>query len=87
MELSHDIPWWRHQMETFSALLANSAGNSPVPVNFLHQGQWRRALMLFLICTWINGQMNKREAGDLRRHLSHYDVTVMTIVYGMHASV
>ena len=23
--------WWRHQMETFSALLANSAGNSPVP--------------------------------------------------------
>ena len=23
--------WWRHQMETFSALLANCAGNSPVP--------------------------------------------------------
>ena len=24
-------PWWRHQMETFSALLAICAGNSPVP--------------------------------------------------------
>ena len=26
--------WWRHQMETFSALLAICAGNSPVPVEF-----------------------------------------------------
>ena len=24
-------PWWRHQMETFSALLAICAGNSPIP--------------------------------------------------------
>ena len=23
--------WWRHQMETFSVLLAICAGNSPVP--------------------------------------------------------
>ena len=27
-------PWWRHQMETFSALLAIYAGNSPVPGEF-----------------------------------------------------
>ena len=26
-----EIPWWRHQMETFSASLAICAGNSPVP--------------------------------------------------------
>ena len=26
--------WWRHQMETFSALLAICAGNSPVPDEF-----------------------------------------------------
>ena len=26
--------WWRHQMETFSALLAFCAGNSPVPGEF-----------------------------------------------------
>ena len=29
-----DSPWWRHQMETFSALLAICAGNSPVPGEF-----------------------------------------------------
>ena len=29
-----EITWWRHQMETFSALLALCAGNSPVPVEF-----------------------------------------------------
>ena len=28
------IAWWRHQMETFSALLAFCAGNSPVPGEF-----------------------------------------------------
>ena len=28
------ITWWRHQMETFSALLALCAGNSPVPGEF-----------------------------------------------------
>ena len=28
------IPWWRHQMETFSAPLAICAGNSPVPGEF-----------------------------------------------------
>ena len=28
------LPWWRHQMETFSALLAICAGNSPVPDEF-----------------------------------------------------
>ena len=27
-------PWWRHQMEIFSALLAICAGNSPVPGEF-----------------------------------------------------
>ena len=26
---------------------------------------------------WINGWINNREAGDLRRHRAHYDVTVM----------
>ena len=28
------LPWWHHQMETFSALLAICAGNSPVPGEF-----------------------------------------------------
>ena len=66
-------------METFSALLALCAGNSRSPVNFPHKGQWRGALMFPLICAWINGWVNNREAGDLRRHRGHYDVTVMWI--------
>ena len=37
--------WWRHQMETFSALLALCAGNSPVPVNSPHKGQWEANMM------------------------------------------
>ena len=47
--------WWRHQMETFSALLAICAGS---PVNSPHKGQWRGALMFSLICVWINGWVN-----------------------------
>ena len=64
-------------METFSALLALCAENSPVPVNSPLKGQWRGALMFSLICIWINDRVNNREAGDLRRHRGHYDVTVM----------
>ena len=66
-------------METFSALLALCAGNSPVTVNSPHKGQWRGALMFSLICVWINGWVNNRKAGDLRRHRGHYDVNVMII--------
>ena len=47
------------------------------PVNFPHKGQWRGALMFALICVWINGWVNNREAGDLRRYRAHYDVIVM----------
>ena len=65
-------------METFSALLALCAGNSPAPVNSPHKGQWRRALMFYFICAWINDWVNNREAGDLRRHRGHYDVNMMT---------
>ena len=67
--------WWRHQMETLSALLAICVGNSPV--NSPHKGQWRGALMFSLICVCINGWVNNREAGDLRRYRAHHDVIVM----------
>ena len=30
------------------------------PVNSLHKGQWRGALMFSLICAWINGRANDR---------------------------
>ena len=59
----------------FFALLAICVGNSPV--NSPHKGQWRGALIFSLICVWINGWVNNREAGDLRCYRVHYDVSVM----------
>ena len=47
------------------------------PVNSLHKGQWRGALIFSLICVWINGWENNREADDLRRYRAHYDFIVM----------
>ena len=70
-------PWWRHQMKTFSALLAlfvwwihRSSVNSP------HKGQWRGALMFSLICAWIIRWVNNSEVGDLRRHRAHYEAYI-----------
>ena len=31
------------------------------------------------ICAWINDWVNNRNAGDLRRHRAHYDVTVIPL--------
>ena len=45
--------------------------------DFPHKGQSRGALMFSLICAWTSGWVNNRDAGDLRRHHVHYDVTVM----------
>ena len=74
------FPWWRHQMETFSALLAICAGNSPVTGEFPSQRPVTRSFdVFFFICAWINGCVNNREAGDLRRYRTHYDVTVMPL--------
>ena len=47
------------------------------PVNSLHKGQWRGPLVFSLICVWINGWVNNRDASDLRRYRAHYDVTVI----------
>ena len=46
-------------------------------MNSPHKSQWRGALMFSVICVWINGWVNNREAGDLRRYRAHYNVIVM----------
>ena len=69
--------WWRHQMETFPRYWPFMRRIHRSPVNSPHKGQWRGALMFSLICEWINGWVNNREAGDLRRHRAHYEVIVM----------
>ena len=48
-------------------------------VNSPHKGQWRGSLMFSLSCAWINVWINNHEAGDLRCHHAHYDITVMTM--------
>ena len=53
------------------------------PVDFPHKGQWRGVLMFSLICACTNGWANNRDAGYLRRHRAHYDVTVMNISNNM----
>ena len=66
------ISRWRHQMETFSVLLAICAGNSPVPA----QRPVTRSFDVFFDLRLINDWVNNREAGDLRRYCAHYYVIV-----------
>ena len=54
-------------------------GIHPSPMNSQHKGQWRGALIFSLICVWINGWVNNRDAGDLRRYRVHYGGTVMNL--------
>ena len=75
--------WWRHQTETFSALLALCAGNSPVTGEFPSQRSVTRSFDVSLICGWVNN----REAGDLRRHRAYYDVIVMMKVSKWRGSI
>ena len=69
-------------METFSALLALCAGNSPATGVFLAQRPVTRSLDVFFDLH-LNKRLSKRdrEAGDLRRHHIHYDVIVMLYAY------
>ena len=68
-----DVIKWRHFPRYWSFV----RGIHLSPVNSPHKGQRRGALMFSLICVWINGWVNNREAGDLRRHRAYYDVIVM----------
>ena len=68
-------------METFSALLALCAENSLVAVEFPSQRPLTLSFdVCFFICAWTYGWLNNRDAGDLKRHRAHYDVTIMRIV-------
>ena len=71
------ISWWRHQMETFSALLAICVRNSPVTDEFPAQRPVTRSFDVFFDLRLNKGWVNNREADGLRRHHTHYDVTVM----------
>ena len=72
-----DVIKWKH----FPRYWPFVQGIHRSPVNSPHKGQWRGASMFTLICARINGWVNNREAGDLRRYRGHYGVTVMSSPY------
>ena len=66
-------------METFSALLPICAGNSPVTGEFSAQRPVTRSFDVSFdlrLNKRLSNLLNNRDAGDLRRHQAHYDVTV-----------
>ena len=68
-----DVIKWKH----FARYWPFVRGIHRPSVNSPNKGQWRGALMLSLICAWINGWISNRRAGDSSLHRAHYDVTVM----------
>ena len=71
-----DVIKWKH----FPHYWPFVRGIHRSPVISPHKGQWRGALIFSLICVWINGWVNNREVGNLRRYRAHYDVIVMLLV-------
>ena len=54
--------WWRHQMETFSALLTLCAGNSPVTGEFPAQRPMTRSFNVFFDLR-LNKRLSKQSWG------------------------
>ena len=84
--------WGRQENMNWLYMMTSSNGNifrvtghlcgeftSPRWIPRTHKGQWCGALMFSLICVWINGWVNNREAADLRLYRAHYDVIVICI--------
>ena len=81
--------WWRHQMETFSALLAICVGNSPVTGEFHAQRPGTRSFDVFFDLH-LNKRLSKQSWGwwfemlsrPLWRHCNEWDHT--TTAHSMH---
>ena len=74
MDINHDdVIKWKY----FPRYWPFMRGIYRSPVNSPQKGQWRGALVFTLICARINGWVNNPEAGDLPRHITHYNVIVM----------
>ena len=78
---------FKHILNTFSMMTSSNINIFRVTGHLCgeftgspHKGQWRGSLMFSLICVWISGWENNREAGDLRRYCAHYDVIIMGLI-------
>ena len=64
-----DVIKWKH----FPRHCPFMRGIRRSPFNSPHKSQYHGALMFSLICAWINGWVNHREAGDLSSLWRHCD--------------
>ena len=71
--------WWRHQLETDLLVTAPILcdGNPSVTGGFPSQMPLTRIFDVFFALRPNTQWANNQDAGDLRRHHAHYDVTVM----------
>ena len=72
--------WWRHQRfpRYWSFVRGIHRGDRWIPRTKASDAE----LWCFLwSAPWMNGWVNNREAGDLRHHRAHYDVTIMILLW------
>ena len=74
--LNAPVPWRRNHIETFSALVDLCEGNHRSPVDSPTKASDAEYWCFIDLCQNKSGA-NNRNAGDLRPHRTHYDVTVM----------
>ena len=74
MSYNHPIDHFNGAM---SETLADVVGKCTGPFNHDDVIKWKHFPRYSLIWAWMNGWVNNREAGDLRRNRVHYDVIVM----------
>ena len=87
--INQTITWWRHQMETFSVLLAICGGNSPVTGEFPSQRPVTRSFDVFFDLH-LNKRLSKQSWGwwletpsrPLRRHRNDALRSVFQIIMG-----
>ena len=78
--LSHDdVTKWKHFLRYW--LFVRGIHRSPVSPP--HKGQWHRALILSLICAWINGLVKNRHYDDVIMSAIASQITSLTIVYSI----
>ena len=75
--VKRSMTWWRHQMETFSALLAFCAGNSPVTGEFPSQRPVTRSFDVFFDLRPNKGLIKQWLGWWFQTPSAHYDVAVM----------
>ena len=81
--------WWRHQMETSSALLALCAGNSPVTDEFPTQRPVTRSFDVFFDLH-LNKRLSKQSWGwcfetpslSLWRHCDGIEISTLCFIWG-----